>query len=384
MDGAAMRLTGFDIAVIHLHERGAEGGNDLPVNLGVSRNLLVCVRDETGLMGWGESVPRIGIQGESLESSRVCLHERVLPPLLGLELDSFEQAAAAMQRLLGGLPRHELTAFCAAELAVMDLAGRRFQRPAGDVLGPARRDSVHYSGVIDAIDPGAVRAQAADLRRRGVLSVRMRLGVDLQRNLQRLDIATQILGRDVALLIDPQQRWDRAQTLTQLSAMSGFHLAGIEQPVPMDDLEGMKAITGAGLAPVVAAARVQTREDVERLIETRACDSISIRIAHCGGLHGAAAVHAAARAAGLACMLGAPRQEIGLLAAAARQFGLRAEGITWLDECPSLARSKRPLCEPSMTAGPAGVGPAPAGPGLGAIPDLDRIEPLVRQKISVH
>ena len=379
-----MRLTGFDIAVIHLHEQTADGGSGLPVNLGISRNLLVCVRDETGLAGWGETVPRFGVQGESLESSRVCLHERVLPPLLGLELDSFEQAAAAMERLLGGLPRNELTAFCAAELAVMDLAGRRFQRAAGDVLGPARRDSVHYSGVIDAIDPGAVRAQAAALRRRGVSSVRMRLGVDLRRNLERLDIASQILGQDVALLIDPQQRWDRAQALHQLSAMSGFRLAGVEQPVPFDDLRGMKAITEAGLAPVLASGQIQTREDVERLVETGACDSISIRIAHCGGLHGAAAVHGAARAAGLGCTLGAPRQEIGLLAAAGRQFGLRAEGITWLDECAAMARSEHPFCTPAMAAGPAGVGPAPAGPGLGTIPDPNRIEPLIRQKISVH
>ncbi|MGB5621237.1 MAG: hypothetical protein WBN65_01965, partial [Gammaproteobacteria bacterium] len=84
------------------------------------------------------------------------------------------------------------------------------------------------------------------------------------------------------------------------------------------------------------------------------------------------------------CLLGAPRQEVGLLAAAGRQFGLRAEGITWLDECAAMARSKHPFCEPPMAAGPAGVGPAPSGPGLGTVPDPDRIEPRIRQKISVH
>ena len=381
---ATMRLTAFEIAVLHLRQPSGGGRPDLPINIGGGRNLLVKVTDERGLCGWGESSPRVGIRGESVETAKGLLHEQILPPLLGLELDNFEQAAAAMERLLGGLDPLQLAAFCAAELAVLDLAGRRFGVAACEILGRPRRDSVHYSGSIDASDPEVVRDQAAILRRRGVGSVRIRMGVDLTRNLQRLDIARQILGEEVALLIDPEQRWDSAQALQQLKAMAGFHLAGVEQPVPAADLEGMQRITAAGLAPVIAAGRVQTRQDVERLAETGGCDSISIRIAHCGGLHGAGRVHAAARTAGLGCLLGAPRQEIGLLGAAGRQFGTRAEGLTWMDECAALARSESAICEPNVTAGPGGVAPPLPGPGLGTTPHTERIEPLLRQKISVH
>lgn len=379
-----MRLTGFDIAIVQLHERSADHGGDLPIRIGASRNLLVRVEDETGRVGWGETAPRLGIKCETIESARACLHEDVLPPLLGLELESFEQVAAAMERLLDGRAPHELTGFCAAELAVLDLAGRRFGRAAGDVLGPPRRDAVHYSGIIDARDPGAVRDQAAALRRSGAGSVRIRMGIDLERNLGRLDITRQILGNEVELLADPEQRWDRSQTLTQLAAMARFRLAGVEQPVPAGDMQGLSAITAAGLVPVIAAGQVQTPEDVAELVAARACDSVNIRIAHCGGLLGAARVHAAARRAGLGCLLGAPRQEIGLLAAAGRQFGLRAEGVHWLDECAAMARSSRPVCQPPMAAGPGGLGPAPTGPGLGTCPDPERLEPLIRQKISVH
>lgn len=381
---ATMRLTAFEIAVLHLRQPSGGGRPDLPVNIGGARNLLVKVRDDSGLCGWGESSPRVGIRGESVETARDLLHEQILPPLLGLELDNFEQAAAAMERLLGGLDPLQLTAFCAAELAVLDLAGRRFGVPACEILGRPRRDSVHYSGSIDGSDPEVVRDQAAVLRRRGVGSVRIRMGVDLTRNLQRLDIGRQILGDDVAILIDPEQRWDSAQALQQLKAMADFHLAGVEQPVPATDLEGMQRITAAGLAPVIAAGRVQTRQDVERLAATGGCDSVSIRISHCGGLHGAGRVHAAAREAGLGCLLGAPRQEIGLLGAAGRQFGTRAEGLTWMDECAALARSESVICEPDVAAGPGGVAPPLPGPGLGTTPQTERIESLLRQKISVH
>ncbi len=371
-----MRLKGFDILVVHLPS---------PIRpRSPSRSVLVRVHDDNSLQGWGETCPRSGVDNESAETARDFLHEQILPPLLGLELESFEQAHAAMQRLSSGLRRSQLSAFCAAELAVLDLAGHHFGCSAGDVLGPVRRQAVHYSGLIDARAEETVRDQAAALRKRGVSMARVKLGGNLDRNLARLDVIQQILGPGARLIVDPDQRWDAEQTLHQLGAMAAFHLSGIIQPVPASDLEGMVKITAAGLAPVIASSQVGTVRDVDALADAEACDSISVGIANVGGLGNARLIHAAARASGLGCQLDAPAHETGLLTAAGRLFGTRAEGVSWLQECGSLNASGVQICKPGMAAGPGGRAHALAGPGLGMSVLSARVEPLISHKISVH
>jgi len=371
-----MRLKGFDIYVVHLPGPAGRRGQ--------ARSVLVSVQGEGGLIGWGESCPGSGVDNQSAESARDFLHEQILPPLLGLELDSFEQANSAMQRLLSGLDRSHLSAFCAAELAVLDLAGRSFDCSAGDLFGPVRRHAVHYSSLIDARPAETVRDQAAALRKRGVSTARVKLGGNLDRNLARLDVIQQILGPGSKLVIDPDQRWDSEQTLHQLGAMAPFRLAGVLQPVPAADLDGMARITAAGLVPVIASNRVKTVKDVDALADAAACDSISVRIAHVGGLGNARRVHAAARAAGLGCQLDAPEHETGLLAAAGRLFGTRAEGVSWLQESGYLNSSGIHVCKPGMVVGPGGRARALTGPGLGIKVRPELVEPLVSHKISVH
>jgi len=371
-----MRLKGFDIYVVHLPKPVGRKGQ--------ARSVLVRVQGESGLVGWGESCPGSGVENESAERARDFLHEHILPPLLGLELDSFEQANAAMLRLLSGLHRSHLSAFCAAELAVLDLAGRSFDCSAGHVFGPVRRHAVHYSGLIDARPAGTVRDQAAALRKRGVATARVKLGGNLDRNLARLDVIQQILGPGSKLVIDPDQRWDREQTLRQLDAMAPLRLAGVMQPVPAADLDGMVQITAAGLIPVIASNRVRTVRDVDALADAGACDSVSVRISHVGGMGGARLIHAAARAAGLGCQLDAPEHETGLLAAAGRLFGTRAEGVSWLQESGYLNSLGVHVCQPAMVAGPGGRAQALTGPGLGIKVRPERVEPLVSHKISVH
>lgn len=59
-------------------------------------------------------------------------------------------ASSGLREILDGLHRDQQAAFCAAELAVLDLAGQAAGQSAGDVLGPVREIEVYHSGVIAA------------------------------------------------------------------------------------------------------------------------------------------------------------------------------------------------------------------------------------------
>ncbi len=374
-----MRLDGFDIFVIEVPCR-TEGPPEL--SRGV-RTILVRLRDETGLQGWGESPVGDGAEPDSLNTARDSLREVILPALATFEYGSLESVSVTVGELLEEVQNNSYAAFCGAELALLDLAGRRLRRSVGKILGPRRHPSVHYGGLISAEDDTVIRSQAAALRRAGVRDVKLRVGNDLAENLFRLDIARQILGPDVELRITADGRWDSAEAVRQLEAMMQFRLAGVEQPVPAADIDGLAAVTAAAIVPVIARDSVARAEDAMELAARRACDAISISISRCGGLVNASRIQSIARDAGLGCQLGADASEVGLVAAAGRLFAICREGIRWCEFAPSLSKMADCVIDPPLAPDLAEPSVSPRGPGLGIRVIEAAVHRYASQRISI-
>lgn len=374
-----IRINGFDIVVIEIPLRGANANRKA-----VSHNLLVAAHDEAGYVGWGETCPRPDIDGATLEGTRDTLRAQILPGLLGLEFRGFDDVARVLRQQLESLQPDQLAAFCAAELALLDLAGQISQCSAGEVLGPIRRDLVHYDGVVGALDAAGLLRGLLELRRQGTSRVKIRVTRDLDDNLRRLDTARTILGDGVELRITAHQLWDTDEAMRQLDAMTGFRLAGVEQPLPGEDLDGMRELTAAGLTPVIADVTVTTVADAERLIELGACDEINLRLSLCGGLINAGRIHKVARAAGLGCQLAAERDQTGLLSAAGRQFATRAEGVRWFEGSREGHLLDGAITAPDITTGPGGRARSLREPGLGVTALAESIAGFTTQRISLH
>lgn len=374
-----IRISGFDIVVIEIPLRDVTPGGRA-----VTHNLLVAAHDETGYVGWGETCPRPAVCGETLESARDTLRARILPALLGLELRDFDDVVRMLRHQLASLRRDQLAGFCAAELALLDLAGQICQRSAGEVLGPLRRDLVHYNGVVDARDEPAVLRSLLRMRRDGIPRVRLPVARRLDDNLRRLDQARTILGDRVELRITAHSSWDTWEALRQLDAMTGFGLAGVEQQNPGEDLDGICELTAAGLTPVIADECVTTVEDARRLIERGACDEFRLHLSTCGGLINAGRIHKVARAGGMGCQLGAEQEQTGLLSAAGRHFATRAEGVRWFEGSREGRRLDGSITTPDITTGPGGRGRPLREPGLGVSALPDSIAGFTTQRISLH
>jgi muconate cycloisomerase len=349
-----------------------------------TRNLLVSLQDEAGTTGWGEYCPAGSDCDESLKQAVEILQESILPAFLGQRFDSLYDILKATTMIGSGLGRDQLGAFCAAELAALDLAGRQQGVSSGEIIGPLRQGAVHYDGVINADSAEAAREQAAVLRKFGVSNVKVTVGGDLEKNLRILDTARQILGGKVRLRIDANQAWDVDETLRQLRAMSLYRLAGVEQPVPGNDLAGMARVTAAGIVPVIANASLVTLGDARRLVRTNACDVFSIGISRCGGLVNASRMHAIARSAGLGCQLGARLCETAVLAAAGRQFATRSEGITWCEGSVEDQRLDGSISEPDIAATTGGLATALNDPGLGVNVVEKRVAEFATTRISIR
>jgi muconate cycloisomerase len=376
-----MKLTQFEIITVDIPMR--QSVRHALAERNVARNILVAAHDEAGNVGWGECCPRPYVTGETIDSVKQDLTNTILPQLLGRQLDSFEQTTSVLVPLLDSMARNQQAAFCAAELAVLDLAGNCFDTSAGMILGPVQTSQVTYSGVIATDDIESVKQNAAFMAKFGVGDVKVKVGASLESNLEILTTARAILGDRVTLRIDANTAWSAAETIHQLTAMQAFSLTGVEQPVPGDDIEGMRTVTAAKLLPVVADESLASLEDARTLIREQACDIFNVRISKCGGLINAARIDRLAREAGLACQLGAQVGEAGILSAAGRHYATRSQGVRWCEGSYGQLLLEEDITEPDVTVGPGGVAPALEASGIGVTPVPERLQRYEHERQTV-
>jgi len=339
-----------------------------------ARNIFVCAVGKDGLSGWGESCPRPYVTGETVDTVKRNLSSDILPAMIGSSFTGFDELTENLASMANGLERDRQATFCAAELAVLDLAGKTFGTSVGTLIGPIARRKVRYSGVIATCDPAKIRKYARLMRLFGFREIKVKVQQSLEVNLQVLEIARTILGPKVSLRIDANCAWSVDEAIRQVEGMSKFKPAAVEQPVGRDDYEGMTQVTAAKLLPVVADESLCSLSDAERLIEQKGCDIFNIRISKCGGLINSLAIYRKAVDAGLTCQLGAHVGESAILSAAGRHIATRCRSIKWCEGSYGSLLLRQDIARPGMTIGFGGWAGALNRPGLGVVPIRKRID----------
>jgi L-Ala-D/L-Glu epimerase len=347
----------------------------------VGEGVLLVLRDTEGRLGHGECAPRGYVTGETVATVLADLARR-LPPLLGRRWDSFEEVVAELDAQAPSLPRDGHAAFCALELALLDLAGQVFGRQAGEPLGVVQSPSVAYSGVVSAGSVEAAVGACEQAQRLGVSRVKVKVGRSLDEDLQVLTAVRETLGPTARLRVDANGAWDARTALERVTIFAVFELEGLEQPCAADDLQGLAWLTVRSPVPVIADESLVSIEDARRLAAARACHVFNVRISKCGGLLASARVRDLGRSAGIACMLGAHVGETAILAAAGRQFAVRTPDLKFAEGSYGRLLLEADVSD-AMDLQPGGLGAVPSGNGLGLQPDLERIAPWILARTAL-
>ena len=337
--------------------------------------LFIDLRDREGRTGYGECTPRSYVSGETVESVMDAL-ERRLPHVLGREWGSFDELCRDMNAELDRLPREEHAAFSALELALLDLGGKAFDRSAGDPLGPIVTQRIAYSGVVSAGSKEEARKVCEWMKELGVVRAKVKVGGELEDDLEVLTTVREVLGPKAELRADANCAWDAATALERIAAFSEFDLLGLEQPCAADDLDGMARITASSSIPVIADESLVSVADARRLAEKRACHVFNVRVSKCGGLLSSGRIRDLGREAGIGTMLGAHVGETAILAAAGRQLAVRTADLRFAEGSYGRLLLEADVSD-AMDLEPGARGAAPSGEGLGLAVDLGRIESFV-------
>jgi L-alanine-DL-glutamate epimerase-like enolase superfamily enzyme len=199
---------------------------------------------------------------------------------------SWAAMVAAIRNL--GRPGISSMALSAVDVALWDLHARLLGVPLCRVLGSARdRVPVYGSGGFTAYSDERLQEQLSGWVQAGIPRVKMKVGSEPARDLDRVNRAREAIGPGAELFVDANGAYDRKQALALAEA---FHeQAGVtwfEEPVSSDDLAGLRLVRDRCPAGVEVAAGEYGYDAVyfERMVNAGAVDVLQADITRCGGV----------------------------------------------------------------------------------------------------
>jgi len=298
------------------------------ISLGVTTEkteVIVALRDDHGRVGWGEASPSPLILGATPDSTLAAL-DLLIPAVLDEDPRRIAYLADKMDRVLWG----NAPAKGALDLALHDLVGQIYGAPVWCLLGGSRAEPVDTDFTVGIDAPEAMAQEAKKLVAQGFRTIKVKVGADPATDVRRVRAVREAVGDAVAVRIDANQGWTRAQAVWSLERMAEYDVQFAEQPVPAEDLEGLAWVRKRSPIPIMADESVHSPADARRAIQMGACDYVNIKLMKAGGLVRAEEIATVCRYSGVPTMIGG-MVESNLSATAAVHFALACANVVFRD-----------------------------------------------------
>ncbi|MEF8725835.1 MAG: enolase C-terminal domain-like protein [Candidatus Bipolaricaulota bacterium] len=125
--------------------------------------------------------------------------------------------------------------------------------------------------------------KASNLVSEGFNVLKIKLGENVDLDLERLEEINGAVGDRIKLRIDANQGWSRTEALLFMSQLDRENVQFVEQPIAADDLEGMRYLRDNAGVPILADESVHGPESALGLIRRGAADFLNIKLSKCGG-----------------------------------------------------------------------------------------------------
>lgn len=346
----------------------------------VSEPIVAAVELMNGIVGYGETLPRPYVTGETNASVLSRLREEFTKELLAFRPASFPEALEAIDALpmLSETGEVCAAARAAVELALLDGVLTMAGRSVGDVAGwmglpgfgqPGSVRTARYSMVLASASRAAVRRNARLARLAGMREFKLKVG--FEDDDARVRDVVGVLGRALArgrarLRLDANGAWTLPEAVAALGRWRGYPIAGVEQPLAKGSAGQLAELRAATGARIFHDESLVTMEDAERLHGLGVADGFNIRLSKCGGMMPALRLAAFARARGIAVQLGCMVGETSILSAAGLRFLEVTPGVEFCEGSFGSLLLAEDVTGRSLRFGWGGRAPRVAGDRWGA------------------
>ncbi len=180
-------------------------------------------------------------------------------------------------------------AIAAVDTALWDLKARLLGVSLVALLGPVREAiPVYGSGGFTSYSLDRLQEQLAGWVAAGISRVKMKIGSDPDKDIERVRAARAAIGDRAELFVDANGAYDRKQALAKAEAFREYDVSWFEEPVSSDDLEGLRLLRDRAPPGMDITAGEYGYDPFyfRRMLEAGAVDVLQPDATRCGGFTG--------------------------------------------------------------------------------------------------
>jgi L-Ala-D/L-Glu epimerase len=263
----------------------ADLGNTKPYTIAFKtvdqvRNAFVEITLDDHTTGLGSGNPSEYVVGENLTQCMDALQERNLEFLIGRDILEFQQLTFEVGETFPKNP----SARAALDIALYDTFTKYLGVPLVRFLGQKIK-TLPTSNTIGIKNVDDTIKEARDFIGQGFRILKVKLGKDLEEDIERLVKLRETFGKDVIIRVDANQGYSAGQTIDFYLKTQELNLELIEQPLPARAVTEMKNLPEEIKMRIAADESLITPKDAVELIKPPfAAGIFNIKLMKCGGI----------------------------------------------------------------------------------------------------
>jgi muconate cycloisomerase len=248
-----------------------------------SVRVLVKMTATDGTIGWGEATPIPSWTYETLESIATTIDRYLTPAARDIPVWEFDRLTRAFDRAINrGYSIGAPLAKAAVDVALHDLVGRRLGLPVSALFGSRRVERIALGWIVSS---GSAEQSVAEGRDRGYRAFKVKIGLhgerDDVRSVERVRAAA---GDDAFLWVDANQGYAVDEALRVARALEALGVAAFEQPLPANDVDGLRRLRDRSPVPVALDESLRHPSDLATFVKLGAVDVAIAKVQRSGGL----------------------------------------------------------------------------------------------------
>jgi L-Ala-D/L-Glu epimerase len=295
----------------------ADLGNSKPYTIAFKTvdevlNAFVEITLENGLTGIGAGNPSEYVTGESFEQCADALQEKHIQFLAGRDIREIHQLIFEVNRKLS----HNPAARAALDIALHDAFTKFLGVPLVKYLGQ-KIQSLPTSNTIGIKSVDETLKEAQEYGERGFKVLKVKLGKDLEEDIERLVKLRERFGRKFVIRIDANQGYNVKQTIDFYQRTQHLDIELIEQPLPAGEVALMRQLPEEIRKVIAADESLLSPQNAFELVQPPVASGIfNIKLMKCGGVSQALKIADVAGLAGIDLFWGCNDESIVSITAA--------------------------------------------------------------------
>jgi len=343
--------------------------------LDYAKNVIVIIRTDKGISGFGECSPFMTINGESFDTCFI-VGQYLANVLKGKNPLNIEACSQAMDAVI-----YSNTSIKSAfDIALHDIASQNANLPLFRFLSGDKRKILITDYTVSIGDSTKMASDAQKIKDNGFQVIKVKLGESKDKDVERIRLIRETIGMTIPIRIDANQGWDTEEAIQTLIALEPYNIQHCEEPIPRWNFMELSKVKKLSPIPIMADESCCDHQDAKRLIDFSSCDLFNVKLGKSSGIFKAQKIIQLAEQAGIKIQVGGfLESRLGFTASA--HLALTSDNIIYCDFDTPLMFVEDPVVG-GITYDKKGVVTVPDTPGLGATIDYNYLQRQIKTVIN--